>query len=108
MQFIIHNDIKNLQKSHIQSSVATILAIDLRVIDANTPNTGDGLLDHVTAHNQNLLNIVNTIFQQCHVHEYYHVILHDKSKMQILKIMEINKKYSNCIQAGYWKWKCSH
>ena len=55
-----------MQKSHVhsQSSVATILAIDLRVIDANTPNTGDGLLDHVTAHNQNLLNIVNTIFQQ--------------------------------------------
>ena len=66
MQFIIHNDIKNMQKSHVhsQSSVATILAIDLRVIDANTPNTGDGLLDHVTAHNQNLLNIVDTIFQQ--------------------------------------------
>ena len=38
----ISNDIKNLQKSHNQSSVATILAIDLQVTGANTPNTGDG------------------------------------------------------------------
>ena len=45
--YVIH-DIKNLQKSHNHSLVATILAIALHVTGANTPNTKDGWLDHTT------------------------------------------------------------